>query len=170
MLWFILFYYNAELSPTLKHRWLTPSFITLLENPNLLLCWRIPCLITLLSILKFKALLICNQFLHIYEVHSVLSHSWTVPFLITTLRYILFYYNLELFPTLEHCWRKRYLITLPDKPKYIAGINLAFFHCWVFWILGRFWAVPNSNTVMYILSRYIAVVYFLFYLAGQPQF
>ena len=70
----------------------------------------------------------------------------SLGYLITLLNHTLFYYIVELYPILTHCWGKPYLITLLSNSQfqYIAEL---------YPILANCWGLPNINTLLsYTLS------------------
>ena len=92
--------------------------------------------------------------------NSLLFHYRRIPclntlvgsgrYLITLLKYRLFHYIVELYPTFLHCWAIPNPNTLSryTLPYYIASNSQILIHCW---------AIPNPNTLSrYTLPYYIA--------------
>ena len=147
---FILFHYIAEPFPFLKN------------------CWRIPCLITLLSCFKsWNNVGVYSVLLHCWK-NPKLTFCWRIVSLISllsnpnfniVLSYTLSYYIAEqsqfwgiaeLYPILERCWGKPCLITLLGCSYFynVVEVYLVLLHCW---------AVPNPKTMLaFTLSNNLA--------------
>ena len=144
--------------------WAVSNFITMLRYtlfyyiallPRLSKrCWRKAFLFTLLSTHSFIELL----------AYTLSPHVADQPH---------FYNSAELYSIVTHCWGKLCLNTLLNCSQSYnnAGLHLVLLYCW---------AVLNLKTLLaYTLTFYsdgetqlfyIAVVYFVFYLAGHSQF
>ena len=120
--------------------------------------------------------------------NSLISHSRSIPCLntlvgsvrdlVTLLKYSLFHYIVEFYPTCLHCWAihnpntlLRYTlsyyiakhISTTDtllsftQSCHIVKIEPILLHCWAFPNFHTYWALPNPNTLLrYTLSYYTA--------------
>ena len=76
-------------------------------NPNhiLLQCRSIPCLKTLVGSVRYLiTLLKYTLFYYIVELYPILTHCWGIPYLFTLLSNSQFQYLAELYPIPAHCW------------------------------------------------------------------